>query len=575
MKKLLPMGQWLCVVVTLLLSGYYPVSVSAQFNPPVFPETSYPPVFSGNMGTTQHTSAYALDNINAPFPGARSLAVSGWDDGGALCGVAWQYLDAAYNPVAQGVLPYTNVRDLEVGLINVGGQIHLLVAYYDQTAPGHRLDEWNMAGGAPAFVGTTPLSALPYYTRISMDCHMQYATVIAWEDLNGINTIMGLGMGGPTLTLSGILTLNGTLGEGTVDVAFSHNNMLNAQYVYYNPFSGNITQSEYDFWTGIYLPTGNVTPTINDVNQVGTCRPCGDGTPSNVPVIQKCPYMNIDCPDHYQVDNWAYTYTTDNTNISVRYLNLNMSIFANTVVVNDNSVLPSMAINTTQNVHPFCTYDTRCNQPTITVAWHTNFIDPGSGATAGYVALKMDETGTILLSPMDYLSVAANPTWASNTPVLSMCKKDDLFNRRYIVFPEFDPGAPDYRMQNRYSPHCFNFLKGNPDEGGAEEHSSPNCGDDKNIAEFNRLHGFSAINASPNPFTTSFKVNVPFEYRDEETTVILTDVLGTTIAEYKGMGKDATAYFENRTKSLPAGSYFLNVNIKDKAKETIKLIKSE
>jgi hypothetical protein len=573
MKKLLS-GHWLRNSVSVLVSCFLSASAFAQFNPPGFPETSYPPVFSGNMGLTPHTSAYALENVQAHVPMARHLAVAGWDDAGGPSGVSWQFLDMAYNPVLQGTIPYVNVQDLEVGLMQLGGGTHLLVAYYDIAAPGHRLDIYDMSGGAPVWVSTTPLSAMPNYTRISMDCHMQYAMAIAWEDANGINTIVGLN--GPVIQLSGILTLNGTLGDGTVDLAFSHNNMLNVQYVYYNPFSGNITQSEYDFWTAIWLPTQNITPTINDVNQVGTCRPCGDGTPSNIPVINKCPYMNIDCPDHYAVDNWAYTYTTDNANISVRYLNLNASPIANTVIVNDNSVLPSAAINTVQNIHPFCTYDTRCGgQANITVAWHTSFIDPATLQTAGYVALKMDETGTILTSPLDYLTVAANPTWASITPVLSMSKKDDLFSQRYIVFPEYDPGAPDFRMQNKYPSFCTPFLKGNPDAGAEEEHTAPNCNDEKNIAEFMRLHGITKINASPNPFRSTFRIDIPLEYLQEQSTMILTDVLGNVIAEYTGGAREATAFFETKTKTLPAGSYFLNVNIDGKLKETLKMTKSE
>lgn len=578
MKKLI-FGHRLRNFVSVL-SCFLSISASAQFNPPASPETSYPAVFSGTLGPTSHTSAYAIDNVMVPgFPMARSIAVSGWDDPAGPNGVAWQYLDPAYNPVLglQGVLPYANVRDLEVGLIRIGADLHLLVAYYDMTAPGHMLDDYNLAAGAPAFVGTTVLSALPYYTRISMDCHMQYATVVAWEDVNGINTIFGLNAGGPILQLSGILTLNGTAGEGTVDVAFSHNQLLNAQYVYYNPFSGNITQSEYDFWTGIAIPTpAVVVPTVNDINQVGTCRPCGDGTPSNIPVINKCPYMNIDCPDHYQVDNWAYTYTTDANNISVRYLNLNASLVANTVIVNDNSVLPSAAINTAQNIHPFCTYDSRCGMvPEITVAWHTSFIDPITAQPAGYVALKMDETGTVLLSPLDYLNVAINPTWASMTPVLSMCKKDDLFNRRYFVFPEFDPGAPDFRMQNRYPQYCMGLLKGAPGENTEEEQVSPQCNDEKNIAAFKKAHGISSIAASPNPFKSTFRIDIPLEYLQEQSTMILTDVLGNVIAEYKGGAKEANAFFETKTKTLPVGSYFLNVSIDGKLKETLKMTKSE
>lgn len=562
-------------VFTALFTCLLSTEAAAQFNPPVAFEDTYPGV-GPNIGLTEHTSAYSMQGVNTMIGGG-NLVLTGWDDPNPLqpAGVSWRLQTPALFIIAQGIIPYTNVRDLEVGYLDVGGDPEILVAYY-LNGTGHMLDVYSFITGTPVLLYTNTLSAMPNYTRISMDCHLTYGTAIAWEDVNGINTVMGLNSGpGPAIQFSPILTLNGTLGQTGVDIAFSHGGPLNVQYAYYNPFSGTITESEFDFWTAMGLPMGSppVNPTINDINTVGTCRPCGSGTSSNVPIIQKCPYINIDCPGHYMFDNWAYTYTTDNSNISVRLMDMNVSPVASTVIVNNGSVLPTMPLNGNQNMHPFCAYDRNCGpNPAITVAWFTNAMDPITGTTAGYVGLRMDQSGTTLLSPPDYMTVANNPAWASMTPVLSLSKQDDMFPYLYTIFPEYDPTVPGFRMENKYPFFCSNSFKGTPD---AQEEHSYYCNDNERIAEYRRLNSLSAVNVFPNPFKTTFKLSIPSDCLKDNATILLTDVLGTVVGEYSGPSIEANAYLDTKTKSLAAGSYFLNVSIEGKVKETLKITKAE
>jgi hypothetical protein len=572
MEKHVERGQRLITIIcTTLVSCFLSVSAFAQtFNPPGSFEDTHPNV-GGGIGLTGHTSAYSLGNVFTAY-GPCSIVMSGWDDPSALqpAGVSWRIMPTG-NPTFifnQGVIPYTNVRDVEVGCVVVSGAPHLLVAYYLNGA-GHRLDVYDMSSGAPVYQYTNNLSTLGYYTRISMDCHRQYGIAIAWEDVAGINFVAGLNT--PPITFSPILTLSGTAGETTVDVAFTHGGPLMIQFVYYNPNTGFINESSFDYWTAMGLGFPQyVTPTLNDQNFVGTCKPCDPkGVPDDMPRLSNCPYMNIDAPNHYGLDNWAYTYTTDNNNIAVRLLDLNTSAVANTVIVNDGSSLPALPINGNQNVHPFCQYDVLCGLA-INVAWYTNTIDPGPGAVAGYVGLRMNETGTALLSPPDYLSVANNPTWGSMTPVISHSKSDDICSYfMYTVFPEFDPTAPGFRMENKYPGYCSNSYKGAPD--GHNEGIA--CNDEQRIADFKKAHGFTEVSAYPNPFNSTFKIALPNDCASEKSTIILTDALGNTVATFNGLAIEANSYFETKTRNLAAGSYFVNITVEGKVKETLKLTK--
>jgi hypothetical protein len=576
MKKQLERSQRLITIIcSTLLSCFLSVSAFAQtFNPPGSFEDTHPNV-GGGIGLTGHTSAYSLAWMNTAL-GPCDFVMSGWDDASALqpAGVSWRLLTPG-NPagiINQGVIPYANVRDVEVGAVTVNNLPQMLVAYY-RNGIGHMVDVYDMATGAPVFLYTNVLSTMGYYTRISIDCHKQYGIVIAWEDMNGINFVCGLNTI-PTITFSPILTLGGTLGETTVDVAFTHSSALLTQFVYYNPNTGNITESSFDYWVAMGLTFPQVVgPKIHDKNFIGTCDPCDPkNTPKDMPRLSVCPYMNIDAPGHYGKDNWAYTYTTDNNNISVRYMDLNTSPFAATAVVNDGSSLPAMPINGNLNVHPFLQYDNMCG-PAINVAWYTNTIDPGPGSVAGYVGLRMNETGNVLYSPIDYLTVANNPTWGSMTPVISHSKSDDICpGFMYTVFPEFDMGAPGFRMENKYPAYCANSYKGDPN-GDNHEHIA--CNDDERIAEFKKLHSIGNLSAYPNPFQSSFRIGLSEDYIQDVATITLIDVLGNTVATYNGPAYEANAYFETKTKNLAAGSYFLNVTIEGKLRETLKLTKSE
>jgi hypothetical protein len=577
LRKLMLRASGLALAATCLFS----VTVSAQtFNPPAAYEDTYPTTPS--IGLTDHTSAYSNTMLNIAPYGACDLVLAGWDHSSLAQpeGVSWRLLQPGNPSVifAQGVIPYKKVRDLEVGWLDVAGDPEILVAYY-RNGVGHMLDVYSLASGTPAFLYTKVLSTMTNYTRISMDCHIPpYAVGIAWQDVGGINVVCGLNSG-PGINFSNILTLTGTSGETGPDLAFVHTGTgLMLQTVYYNPATGNITESMFDFWTAMGTPGFTITPTVNDVNLVGVCQPVNPpadaqpaaAAPAAPPAIKQCPYMNIDGPGHYGVDNWAYTYTIDPNNIYVRLMDLNTSPFATTVNVTNGS-LGNKPINMNMNLYPFPFYNRiSCPNDGIVVAWYTNTMDPMTGAQAGYIGMNMTINGTVLLSAPDYLTVANNPTWASPTPVLSLSKQDDGLPYMYTVFPERDPFG-SFQLENKYPAQCVSSWK----PSGDAHNGTFACNDADKIANYNKSHHLSAsgISVYPNPTNSTFALNMYTANQQSDMTIVVTDILGVTVGKYSGKGMNANLYLADLSKGLVSGTYLLNVNVPGQAKETLKVTK--
>lgn len=573
-KLLLRMTACAALFVFLFYAG-----ASAQFNPPAAYEDTYPT--TPNIGLTSHTSAFSFSGANVPPYGAVDLVLAGWDDVNPAqpAGVSWRLLQMMTPSVvfAQGVIPYVNVRDLEVGWVDAGGDPEIVVAYY-LNGVGHMLDVYSLSTGTPVLLYTNTLSTMTTYTRISIDSHIPpYAVGVAWQDAGGINTVVGLTAGMGVINFSNILTLTGTLGETSVDLAFVHTSSgLMLQCVYYNPSTGNMTESAFDFWTAMGTPGTTIAPIVNDINFVGKCKAGsgGGGNPGAAAAppapTRLCPYPNIDAPGHYNVDNWAYTYTTNNADISVRLMDLNTSAVASTVIVNNGSVWGGLAINANVNRFPFCYYNRmNCMNTGIVIAWHTTAIDPMTGTTAGYVGLNMNENGTALLSAPDYLTVANNPTWASPTPVLSISKQDDQLQYMYTVFPEVDLSG-NFQLENKYPPFCVNSFK-----GGAQPHSEFSCTDGSKIAAFAGGVSFPQINVFPNPSKTSFNLTMPAAYQESDVTVIVTNILGVVAGRFDGPANNANAWLNEASKHLVAGTYLVDVSIKGKIRECKKVMKVE
>jgi hypothetical protein len=561
MKKLV-IKHWLRVSVFATLFSFSAATGSAQFfNPPTACENTY--VTSPNIGLTDHTSAYSTNVANISGYGNVNLVLAGWDHVNPTqpAGFSWQYLPPS-NPcaiLAQGIVPYFNCRDIEVAWVDAAGDPEIVVAYY-QNGVGHMVDVYSLSTGVPVLMYTNTLSAMPNYTRISIDSHIPpYAVGIIWEDVGGLKTICGNTTGFGVITWSNILSIIGTAGETVPDLVFNHASGLWLQSVSYNPGTGNFTEFQYDFWAVMGTTGTTIAPMVNDVNFVG---PCNAGPGSG----RRCPYPNIDAPGHGP-ESWAYTYTTNSADISVRLFDQPTATFA-TVIVN-NGTFGIAPINGSLNRYPFCYYNfSGCGSGSIVTAWHTTAVDIGTGTTAGYAGMQMTTDGSALLSATDYLGVAMNPTWASQTPVLSISKQDDGLQYMYTIFPEIDPMG-SFQLEHKYPPLCFASFKG---EG--QEHSPIACNDEEQRAAFiSSKKGTNSISVYPNPSDVSFSLSVPAIYQQEEMTLVVTNILGVVAGSYNGPAANANAYLTNFSAGLESGTYLINVDIKGKTKEILKVTK--
>lgn len=590
MKHLLSENKVLRGLAFASLLTFSTATASAQnYNPPnpMTFEASLPGPGSPDIGLVEHTSAYTWEMVGTAL-GAGSLSLAGWDATGGPNAISWTHYPPGMPgvPNSQGVIPYPgNVRDLEVGYLQAGGP-KILVAYH-VAGVGHMLDVYDFASGIPMLMFTQPLSGMANYTRISIDCHLEYAATVAWEDVNGINIVM-INNTFP-LTFSGAVLLNGTLGETTVDVAFTHTGPLAVQCVYYNPVTGIITESDVDYWTLLPMPAGSVVaPNVNDRNLVGACRPGGGtggggnpddphhpggpGTPGGPPpTINQCVYMNIDARGHDGQPNWAYTYTTDDMNISVRVRDFAFNpLTAYTQIVNNGIDLPGqIANNMFTNKHPFCIYERGCQN--LMTGWYTNAPDMNAGWTpAGYIAVETNPSVTALISPNDYLTIANNPTWASPTPILSMSKQDDMSFENHTIFPELDMGG-NFQMQYKLPNWCTGSYK--QSETPANGHF---CNDADKLAAFHKNHkGATGISAYPNPFNSTLSLNIPAVYQQSDATITITNLMGVVAGKYTGQMGKANVYLKGLSKDLPTGTYVINVNIKGQTTTTdnIKVVK--
>ncbi|MBS1771963.1 MAG: T9SS type A sorting domain-containing protein [Bacteroidetes bacterium] len=544
--------------ITVLFLAATP-AVAQNFIPPTAFEDSWPAPGNPNISRTTHTSCYSFGNI--PVSGTTyDLTMAGWDAPGLPGGVSWRMLMPG-NPsvvINQGIIPYpTTCQDLEVGFTFAGNGVQAAVAYY-RNGVGHFVDVYSWTGLGLTLLYTMPLSTMASYTRISMDSHKMYGLAITWQEKD-IKTIVGLG-GGAGIAWSGILTLNGTVGETMPDCAFSHTpqaGTLNVHYVYYNPVTLTVTESSYDFWIMIYMLGGGVPVLVNDANFVG---------PVNMSV------MNLDAPDHYDVENWAYTYTPNGADICVRLIDFHTGGVPTTVIVNS-GVLGNFPINVPINYNPVVAYDHDCiygwGYGTMYVGWYTSVTDPATTNAAAYVSLQMDEAGTTLLTPLDYMTVANNPFMASGTPVMSFSKQNDQTNYLYTIFPQYWNPWGGYMMENKYHAWNTGSFKGTG-------RTALTCNDEEHIKAFEQKHISSVqVKAYPNPFSNMLAITIPVEYANDNVSIVLTDITGKICGTYQGKFTDANTYLTNLSKGLHTGNYNMSLNVEGKMNENLKIVKAE
>ncbi|RYD96404.1 MAG: T9SS type A sorting domain-containing protein [Sphingobacteriales bacterium] len=558
------------VLLSLAIMGFTP-AFAQSFNPPMADTYTFGDPAAG--ASPQVTASYSHKDVPTGF-GTHDLYLSAWstnDPGGGRMSEFIYRFTGSSNPLAlvsQGSFLYQGVADLKVGMVFDGtiGAYVVLVAYYDYMGinsitgqAGHLLDMYAINGtpGGPLnWFNQIQLSAAPSYGRISMDSHKDYGVAIAWEHPGvGIETMVG-----DAGNWSGVTTLDATLGEQGPDVAFSHSSgPLNVHFVYQNPATGTITESVLDWPLLLSTPFGGtalIPPNIEDM----------DWTP--FPISN----LVLDCPDHYGVENWAYTYT-DGQSVYVRHIDYNTSGVPFTTVVNDGSLGNVPTLGSFLAFNPTLHYGDGAMGGTtgqISVGWYCTYSLSGIG-DSHYITLEMREDGSGLLSAPDYNRLP-NSVNAYSYPFsgISFSKMSDapaaiapdFLYATYFIETPF--GSGNYELHHAFHKWNNPLFRGIKPKPVHPECSSPSK---KEAAHVRRLSVY------PNPFLSTFTSKVNLK-EDGMVTMVLTDITGKIVARQKTwQSKGDQELTMNSLEKLDPGSYLLNTQVNGVTQGTQIMIK--
>lgn len=533
------MKTLLCSLATAALLSVN-LSTSAQFFTAPAAHNDVYPSATPILLRPETSSAYSIENVGSPY-GPAALYLAGWSGRGSTgAGFSWRFTDPSDPSIIYGQdsVDYSGKRDIEVGLVDDPSGPVILVAYYEMgPAPGHKLDVYRILPGV-SYWYTVNLSSATKYGRISMDCHLTYGVAIVWDnpDNNAIEAMGGnVGGWGPVVSLPPHPT---GASSSDPDVAFSHSSgPLNVHFVTYTAGAGELTESVVG-WPD--LMAGSLgSYMVEDNNPI-----------SATPFVPIRPV--IDCPDHYDVENWAYTYTTNEKDIEVRLVDYHTGGFPYTRIINDGSLANLPSNSSYYNKMPSLAHDPTGKE--IYVGWYVN-----NSFDNRYIALNMTEDGWTRISNQDYMGLpnSNTPSAYPLTPGFSLSKMADLnWNFLYGVYYTLS-GNAGYELHHAW--HKWPNLMFKGESGNPRLTYHPECGTQKTtmVSLASRVH----MNASPNPFTDVVTAAVVTD-KSGMLTLQLTDLTGKVIdhKEY-AVEKGNYSLSTGSLKNLAAGMYLLNVSL--------------
>lgn len=523
------------LITMLSVTGVGTSYVSAQtFVPPSAIEFTF-----GDPSITRptHTSCYSAREVYTVF-GPVDIYLAGWASPitGAKSEFTWLFTNPS-DPTtiaAQGSFLYNDVADIEVCL--VGHQI--FVAYY-KLGVGHMVDVYDITSSLTnpvVYNSTITLSGSSAYGPIQVDGLKAGVAVIAWVNPGtGIQTIVHDGMGWGTTT-----TLTGTGNETALDIAMSNamTGGANVHYAYYDPATGIITESQVPFTT-LVSPPPAVTPTVNDANLIGSVSPYSFD-------------LVLDCPDAYDVDNWAYTYANNTTDISVRFTDHHTTAVPTTVVVNSGALIGTVATTGYTVYSPAIHYGTGSfgtgNGDQIYVGW---YISDGS-AYNGYVGLHMDESGTNLLSAADYLELP-NAITPSLYPFIDVIGAGVAFSK-----VSYGGTVPDYMYTTYYDYSGANYQLHHAFHKWADPVFRPAGSQPAALSSLE-----NRVQTSPNPFHDVLHTSVDLQ-KDGIVQLKLYDITGRIVWQHQSSLKKGVHQLKlDNVKDIIPGTYILATFLDD------------
>lgn len=552
MKKTLSWGN--LSLIFIFLFAVSPFSSQAQFVSPTYtPYTwplTYPTLPSNPVTRTLHTSNYSFTISDFNGTGvANNLYVHSWNMGGEPtnsggtytsynCGIAWRRLDPSNTTVYDE--GYINVdpdlMDLEVAMFHEQTQMYIVASYYKNHV-GHFYDIYKWGSTGISLVSHNALTSQSEYTRISLDAHRLYGFSIVWQDIAtaSVNVVTALAL--PTLAVSNTVQLAGTSDAVFPDVAIGHPNTpgtLQLHIVYIENSTGNIVENLVDYATVQAAPPFTVlSPTVEDI--IPSSFPFWTyGTASSYSfwVAATSASLNIDCPDHYDVDNWSYVYTDNSYDVQARVMDYHTSSITSYDLTDGSLGITAINGNPLRpNLWPTIGYD----QTGKSIYYGWSYIDWTAPfpASSLYVAVKLNECCSSLVYP--YYMIVDKLT--SGTPAMSFSKQNDASTYFFSMYPQY---SGVYRIDNKYIKWTSATFKPGPA-------SVSNAADN--------------ITFYPNPFSDKLSVLPAATFQKQLMNVEITNIQGKVVGNYNDKGANFNTYLEKITPSLSNGIYIIKVNV--------------
>lgn len=470
--------------------------------------------------------------------------------------------------VSQGSIIIKDASDITVGYYydTSLGQSMAAIAYYKK-GKGHMMDLYRISNSSTpnlSFYQPITLSNSQQYGRISMDSHFRYGIAVVWERPGaGIQTIVG-----KQGVWSGIITLGGTTLETAPDLAFSHpdNGVLNLHFVYRNPGQQTIRVTKYDYDV-LRTFTSNTTITPVPVDMI-----TAPGHISNIV---------IDCPDHYNKETWAYTFTNGNQ-VVVRHMESNFMTVPKTTIVNNGSLgnVPTTGNNRAYNPtlhYGDGAYNVGGYTGLIHVGWY-NIDNVANGSFQGrgrYIGVEMNTAGTSLISDPDYMGISQNaqdvlPDTYSGIAFSKMGEGHWGDATRYMYttyFTETVPGNGDYELHHAF--HSFPDTRFRGSNTPPPPH--PDCGQHTPVAQMQAQ--VAEINVYPNPFKSTLTNNVTMT-TEGLFALTLTDINGRQVGSKQvPLNKGRHMVEMSNLGHLAPGTYFLSSFVDGKMTGTKTVVK--
>lgn len=493
--------------------------VNAQLISAANPDFLFPVAGSANASRTHHMSCYDFEYNGGGTAGNFNVYSWSGNDPAAFnnAGIAFTYMDPSNSFVLDRDFIQLDVKELEVGLIEMNNAMHV-IAVYESFAGGvfANVYQYNFMGGLTPVLLNVTINSTGSKPRISN--YKAACVAIVYETPAGI----GISAYTPGMTAISNGFIAGTIGCSIPDVSIMNNGNLDVYVAYYESASLQIKAAHQTFTT---VSGGGVMAFIPDDSKLVNMDPV---------------YIDIDCAESLtaaSVSMFAYVYDQQN-DLFMRLYNAALTPSMVDVMLTNPTVS-----NDFRPVKPSIAYELMTGL--IDVAWSQEMITGIANPTIG---LQLDEFGNILTPMPFFLAVSQASPMLSNLHALVALSKNKLTSNEVFCAFSLDNGATAadlfYKFKNL----------------GSTSYRLPQ-----------QNH---TVNVYPNPFADQLAINVPAISADDQLKVTIVDITGKVVFSKVATIDHINAAMNEQHAAWSAGMYILQVVINgEAAMQQLKLVK--